>query len=84
MQLEQRPQRSSAAASADSRWAASVTSSWTTSTRSSSPRSCRSSVRRELATTESPRASAASAMARPKPLDAPVISHTLLSLTPAT
>jgi hypothetical protein len=37
-------------------------------------------VSRAVATTESPRSSAASAMARPKPRDVPVMNHTLFAM----
>src|SRR5918996_1069542 len=69
-----RPKRSIAIATAASRWAASVTSRAATAapavTRSFNP-----SVLRAVASTASPRANAASAIACPKPLEDPVISQ---------
>src|SRR3954452_20566351 len=70
-----RPNSSSAFATAASRCVASVTSSGTAKTRSPGPRSASESVLRAAATTESPRSRTASAMARPKPLEAPVMNQ---------
>src|SRR5437764_7756118 len=73
-----RPHRSIASSTADSRWRASVTSSAIVYARSQSASSESCSARLAVATTVSPEFSAASTIARPKPLAAPVINHTLL------